>query len=51
MNSINAINRAAGIKNANESETLPYPPPCMKNSGASRLLGITKLINDFNEVL
>lgn len=38
MNSINAINRAAGIKNANESEMLPYPPPCMKkSSGASRL--------------
>lgn len=30
MNSINAINRAAGIKNANESEMLPYPPLCMK---------------------
>lgn len=30
MNSIDAINRAAGIKNANESETLPYPPPYMK---------------------
>lgn len=30
MNSINAINRAAGIKNANESEMLPYPLPYMK---------------------
>lgn len=29
MNSINAINRAAGIKNANESELFPYPPSCM----------------------
>lgn len=51
MNSINAINRAAGIKNANESEMHPYPPPIGRNSGARRLLGITKLINGFNEVL